>query len=352
MPWTYAVSAANWAGVNGGASAPINSVGSTLAVLGVTFGAGGATAITVTGGGAWTLLGAPTISGNVTHLYVNLTPPQDPAFGVTIAGTDCRMSACLAVFTGLTPVVGVVPQATATATGVALPPVLLDADTSLYVWVAQHQSTSVGVNSPGATSSALGVSSYVAGQTQGLTAGFFKGYAGSVAATLLSSPTVTAPMGAIGVVIGVASAASGGPRPGVGPIANLRGKVTATHALDISTTAALAMDTRTAHLDGTTAYTDAILIPAPAAQEQVIVTGLTASVLVAGPFSVTYRTGPDRVLGPIWLPFSGAAALTSGRTFDTGPISRALPPGQGLTVTTSGAAPQSFDAEYQIVSAG
>jgi hypothetical protein len=138
---------------------------------------------------------------------------------------------------------------------------------------------------------------------------------------------------------------------GQGAIANLQGKVTDTNALDISTTVALADATRTGHLDSDAHYFQSVLIPAPAADEQIIVTALSASVLVAGAFAVTYRTtDTTRVLGPIWLPASGPVALTSGRTFETGPILRALPPGQGLTVTTSVDAPQSFDAEYQIVS--
>jgi hypothetical protein len=131
----------------------------------------------------------------------------------------------------------------------------------------------------------------------------------------------------------------------------LQGRLTAAGALFVSSTAlddpALA---RTGHLDGAVQYTDAVLIPAPPPDQRVVVTNVSGSALIAGPFSVLLTAGAQRI-GPVWLPYSGAAALTSGRVFSTGQILRVLPPGTGLTVTTSAAAPQSFDADYILIPA-
>ena len=117
---------------------------------------------------------------------------------------------------------------------------------------------------------------------------------------------------------------------GVGPIAMLQGKITAGGALLVSSTGLVADEARSGHLDGAAAYTDAVLIPAPPADQRVVVTSLSGSVLVAGPFQVLLKAGPERI-GPVWLPYSGAAALTSGRVFSLGPLTRVLPPGTGLT---------------------
>jgi hypothetical protein len=137
---------------------------------------------------------------------------------------------------------------------------------------------------------------------------------------------------------------------GVGPIAMLQGKITAGGALLVSSTALAADAALSGHLDGAAAYTDAVLIPAPPPDQRVVVTSLSGSVLVAGPFNVLLKAGAERI-GPVWLPYSGAAALTSGRVFSLGPLTRVLPPGTGLTVTTSAAAPQSFDADYFLIPA-
>jgi len=261
------------------------------------------------------------------------------------------MNASVYTYRGERPELGAVMSATSNDVGVTLPAVLIKA-TSLVVSATQHQSPNHPTLNLTGTNLTGGGTGYAAGSRQGMRAlAYHQVPPGVTVETWLTGPPLIAPMAAAVAVIDVAPPVVPA-FTGKGPIANLQGKVTATNALDISTTAALADATRTAHLDGTTKYTDAVLIPAPAADAQIIVTALSASVLVAGPFSVRYRTGATAVLGPIWLPASGPVALVSGRTFETGPILRALPPGQGLTVTTSVDAPQSFDAEYQIVSVG
>jgi hypothetical protein len=348
MPWSV-IAATGWAGTNGGGSNPINAVGSTLAMLVVASGAGGSMAFTITGGEPWQLVAMPEISGNRLSVYLNLTPPQVPSLQVIVSGTDCRMRAWVVTYTGERPVLGTVVQATSNDVGVTLPAVLV-LPSALLLTATQHQSPNTPtVSFPSLPpTQASGGGGYIAGAQQGLVANIPQ-TSGVLVPTWLTAPPLIAPMAAAAVVINVALP---GLFLGVGPIANLPGKVTATNALDISTTAALDDETRTGHLDGTTKYTEAVLIPAPASDAQVIVTALSASALVAGAFSVRYRTGPTAVLGPIWLPSSGAAALVTGRTFESGPILRALPPGQGLTVTTSVDAPQSFEATYQIVSVG
>ena len=134
---------------------------------------------------------------------------------------------------------------------------------------------------------------------------------------------------------------------GIGPIAMLQGKVNAQNQLLVSSVVSAA-DALSASIDSTTKFTDAVLIPPPPPGYRIVVTNVIASVLVAGPFSVHLDAGGTRVLGPVWLPYSGAAALTSGRVFPSGPIVRPLPEGQGLTLTTSVDAPQSFFVAYRL----
>jgi hypothetical protein len=128
----------------------------------------------------------------------------------------------------------------------------------------------------------------------------------------------------------------------------LQGKVNAQNQLLVSSVVSAA-DALSASLDGSTKFTDAVLIPPPPPGYRVVVTSVIASVLVAGPFSVRLDAGPTRALGPVWLPYAGAASLTSGRVFASGPIVRPLPDGQGLTITTSVDAPQSVFVTYSLV---
>jgi hypothetical protein len=134
---------------------------------------------------------------------------------------------------------------------------------------------------------------------------------------------------------------------GIGPIAMLQGKVNAQNQLLVSSVVSAA-DALSASIDSATKFTDAVLIPPPPPGYRIVVTSVIASALVAGPFSVHLDAGGARVLGPVWLPYSGAAALTSGRVFSSGPIVRPLPAGQGLMITTSVDAPQSFFVTYRL----
>jgi hypothetical protein len=138
---------------------------------------------------------------------------------------------------------------------------------------------------------------------------------------------------------------------GIGPIGMLQGKVNAQYQLLVSTVASAA-DALSEALDGDTAYTDAVLIPAPPPGFRVVVTSFIASALVQGAFSVLLKVGPDRALGPLWLPASGPLGQATGRVFVSGPIVRPLPAGQGLTVTTSGDAPQSVFVGYHLEPVG
>jgi hypothetical protein len=100
------------------------------------------------------------------------------------------------------------------------------------------------------------------------------------------------------------------------------------------------------------ALTDAVLIPAPPPGSRVVVTQFSASALVAGAFRVRLTTGGVSTLGPFWLPGVGPVGSPSARNFSTGPIARPLPPGQGLALSTSAAAPQAFDVAYVLVPEG
>lgn len=141
---------------------------------------------------------------------------------------------------------------------------------------------------------------------------------------------------------------SGGAGTGTAAIANLPGKVNGSNQLLVTLTAPT---TRTASIESTTALLDAVLIPAPPPGQVVIVTRLSAAARVAGAFDVVWRIAADRIVGPIWLPGMGPLAVATDRLITTGPIRRALPPGEGLRVTTSADAPQTLDAEYEIAGA-
>jgi hypothetical protein len=138
---------------------------------------------------------------------------------------------------------------------------------------------------------------------------------------------------------------SDGAGGGVGPIGMLPGKVNAQNQLLVSSTVPASLS---ASLEGATAVTAAVLIPAPAPDRRLLVRRLSVSALAAGPFSASFASNGTRLLGPVWLT-SGAAGLLTGRLFSTGRIARALPPGQGLTVTTSADAPYTIEADYEIV---
>jgi hypothetical protein len=128
----------------------------------------------------------------------------------------------------------------------------------------------------------------------------------------------------------------------------LQGKVNAQNQLLVSSVVSAA-DALSASIDSTTKFTDAVLIPTPPPGFRVVLTGVIASALVAGPFSLRLnQTDASRTLGPVWLPSSGAAALVTGRVFTSGPIVRPLPEGQGLTLTTSVDAPQSVFVTYRL----
>jgi hypothetical protein len=100
--------------------------------------------------------------------------------------------------------------------------------------------------------------------------------------------------------------------------------------------------TLTAHLDGSSAYTDQALISDPGDGFQVVITNIIASTGAATALNFFLEEGSTKIFGPIYL------EAVAGRGFASGPMYLPCTASTAITLTSSAAIAQSFQVQYHI----
>jgi hypothetical protein len=100
--------------------------------------------------------------------------------------------------------------------------------------------------------------------------------------------------------------------------------------------------TLTAHLDGSSAYTDQALISDPGDGFQVVITNIIASTGAATALNFFLEEGSTKIFGPIYL------EAVAGRGFASGPMYLPCTASTAITLTSSAAIAQSFQVQYHV----
>jgi hypothetical protein len=98
--------------------------------------------------------------------------------------------------------------------------------------------------------------------------------------------------------------------------------------------------TKTAHLDGSSAYTDQALISDPGDGFQVVITNIIGATGAATALNFFLEEGSTKIFGPIYL------EAVAGRGFCSGPIYLPCTASTAITLTSSAAIAQSFQVQY------
>lgn len=96
------------------------------------------------------------------------------------------------------------------------------------------------------------------------------------------------------------------------------------------------------HLDGSSAYTDEVVVADPGDGFQVVITAITVSTGAATALNFFLEEGSTKIFGPIYL------EAVAGRGFTQTGMYLPVTPSTAVTITTSAAIAQSIDIDYFI----